>query len=283
MQPTTRLTASLAELKNPSYTGPNRCVPCTLLNVVIAAALSLLLAAAAVAALSTEAGVLLGVVAFAGAVATIYFRGYLIPGTPTFTKRYFPDRLLALFDKAPEPTAWEEVDPREVLLAVGVVVDDPEIGDLTLDPAFADAWERAAATHWTDESTLRRSLGRLAGADPNDLDFEERPHSFAALADGSHLANWPSRAACVADAAGAGLLPDWDPDWEERSLPLQADVLGVLRLFLERCPACEGSVALSQDVVESCCRSRDVVAATCRDCDARLFEMDVDPAMLAGE
>ncbi len=282
MQPTTRLSASISELKNPSYTGANRCVPCTALNVVIAALLSLLLAAT-VAGFGQGGGVLLGLATFAGAVTVIYFRGYLVPGTPTLTKRYFPGWLLALFDKAPERTPWEEVDPREVLLAIDVVVDDPEIGDLTLDPTFADAWERAIESHWADESTLRRSLGRLSGADPDDLNLEEHSHSFVAWAGGDHLANWPSRAACVADAAGAGLLPGWDPDWEDRPLPVQADLLGVLRLFLEQCPACEGSVALSQDVVESCCRSRDVVAATCLDCDTRLFEMDVDPAMLAEE
>ncbi len=278
----TRLRASVSSLKNPTYTGENRCVPCTILNVIIAAVLSIAIVAT-VTASDAPLAVGVGIATFVVAIALIYFRGYLIPGTPAITRQYFPDRLLALFDKSPRHGGWEDADPRDVLLELGVVVDDPIADDLTLEPAFVSEWERASERHWTDEPTLRASLAHLAGTDPDRLEFEDRPHSFAALIDGEHLANWPSRAACVADAAAATTLPEWDLAWDRRPLALRADVLGVLRLFLERCPACDGTVSLSQEVVESCCRSRDVVAATCRDCDARLFEMDIDPTLFTEE
>ncbi len=219
-----------------------------------------------------------GVATFAAAAALIYFRGYLIPGTPTFTKRYLPEGVLAAFDKAPNGPIGE-IDPRELLFAFGVVVDDPTMDDLVLDPAFVDAWNRSIEIHRTEESELRRSLARLSGVERSDLEFRDGPHVFAAETSDGHLANWPSRAACVADAAGAVVLPQWDPDWDRRPVAVRADLLAVLRLFLERCPTCDGDVMLSQDVVESCCRRRDVAAATCRDCDARLFEMDIDLAM----
>ncbi|MWV41691.1 hypothetical protein GRS80_18640 [Natrialba sp. INN-245] len=265
-------------MKNPTYTGENRCVPCTLLNVVLAAVLSTAVVAVLVG-IDTSVAIPAGVATFVVAIALIYFRGYLIPGTPTVTKRYLPEGVLAAFDKTPEPTGWVETDPRELLFTLGVVVDDPTMDDLVLDPAFVDAWNRSIAIHRTDESELRRSLARLSGVESTDLEFRDGPHVFAVETSDAHLANWPSRAACIADAAGAVVLPEWDPDWDRRPVAVRADLLGVLRLFLERCPTCDGHVSLSQDVVESCCRRRDVAAATCGDCDVRLFEMDIDPAM----
>jgi hypothetical protein len=59
---------------------------------------------------------LVGVPVLAGSLALVYLRGYLVPGTPAFTKRYFPDWLLAWFDKTPER--------REGTVDVGVDTDD---------------------------------------------------------------------------------------------------------------------------------------------------------------
>ncbi|MFC4249264.1 hypothetical protein ACFOZ7_20420 [Natribaculum luteum] len=278
----TQLHAALEAMKHPSYTGENRCRPCTILNLVIAAVLAIAVASA-VAEIDGALAVGAGVATFAGAVTIVYFRGYLIPGTPTITKRYVPDRFLALFDETPTRIDRERRDPAESLLEVGVVVDDPDADDLVLDRAFAGTWERSIEAHWTDETEIRESLGQFAKVDSTRLELDERPQAVVAWADDAQLANWPSRAACVADAAAAAELPAWDPNWEHYPLALRWELLGMLRLFIEHCPACGGTVALSQDVVESCCRRRDVVAATCVECDARLFEMDVDPTELEDE
>ncbi|CDK39939.1 hypothetical protein [Halorubrum sp. AJ67] len=87
-------------IREPEYTGENRCVPCTVLNVVLAAALT---AAAAVFGPVVAAAVLVA------SLGSIYYRGYLVPGTPELTKRYLPDRVLRLFGKAPEGPrdGWE--------------------------------------------------------------------------------------------------------------------------------------------------------------------------------
>ncbi len=277
-----RVLASLSALKNPTYTGEHRCTLCTLLNLAIAATTA---AVIVVIAMAIEAPFALGtgVAVLVGAIAVIYFRGYLIPGTPSLTKRYFPARVLTLFDKAPARAEWVDGDPQSILLEIGVVVDDPLADDLALEPTFADEWRRSIDVHGADDVMVKQRLGWLADVDPTTLELEARPYSFVVRSDGVHLANWPSRAACVADAAAAMAFSECDPDWDRRPLSLRTDLLGVLRLFLERCPACDGSVALSQDVVESCCRTRNVVAATCLECDARLFEVDVDPDVLATE
>jgi len=117
---------SITRYQNPEYTGANRCLPCTITNVTVAAVGALALGLVAPP---------LGAPSFLGALLTIYLRGYLVPGTPTFTRRCFPDWLLAVFDK-PDP-APRSVDVEETLGAAGVLEDGDD--DLILAPAFAAA------------------------------------------------------------------------------------------------------------------------------------------------
>lgn len=84
----------LEEFGRPEYTGENRCVPCTVVNLVIAAAVAVVLG---------RRNRALGLFAFGASVVVIALRGYLVPGTPTLTKRYLPPRLLRWFGKEPEP------------------------------------------------------------------------------------------------------------------------------------------------------------------------------------
>ena len=86
--------SALEEIRQPEYTGENRCVPCTIANFAITAVF-----AAAVALVSVPLS--LGFVV--AALGSIWLRGYLVPKTPELTKRYFPEWLLAKFDKEPMP------------------------------------------------------------------------------------------------------------------------------------------------------------------------------------
>lgn len=79
-------------LRQPEYTGENRCKPCTLLNLTIAVILS------SVIARKSKLG---GALAIGVSIAHIYLRGYLVPGTPTVTKRYLPPAVLRWFGKKP--------------------------------------------------------------------------------------------------------------------------------------------------------------------------------------
>ena len=82
----------LRTVRQPEYTGENRCLPCTVVNVLIAAVVGV-----AVSKRSKPAGA--GTVA--GSLALIYLRGYLVPGTPALTKRYLPPTALRWFGKEP--------------------------------------------------------------------------------------------------------------------------------------------------------------------------------------
>ncbi len=84
----------LDDLKQPEYTGENRCLPCTVVNLAIAAVVGWLVA---------RRNRVAGVLAVGISVALIYLRGYLVPGTPTLTKRYLPASVLRAFGKEPKP------------------------------------------------------------------------------------------------------------------------------------------------------------------------------------
>jgi len=264
--------------QNPAYTGPNRCVPCTITNVAIAAVGSLALAVVALP---------LGVVAFGVALLTIYLQGYLVPGTPTFTRRYFPDWLLAVFDKAaPAPSS---VDVEETLVAAGVL--DDGVDDLHLAPRFATAWaERMAAVDADraegDAEADRLDaveLAALTNLDPDLLDVQRYGDAVVATLDGERIGRWESRAAFVADVAAAHELDDWVPRWRSIPLAARSELLGALRLFLDRCPTCDATLTLDHEVVRSCCRDRDVIALSCSGCGSRLLEADFDVSALDRE
>lgn len=254
-------------LRRPEYTGPNRCYPCTIANAVLAAALAALLSVASVPA---------ALLFVAVAVAAIYFRGYLIPGTPTLTERYLPDRVLAWFEKRPRevppvPTEAFEVEP--ILRAAAVVVDDRDGDDLVLDPEFEAEWRSRTAALMAAEERDAAELGAFLGADEG-VTLTRTDDAYVARLDGRWLGAWESRPAFVADVAAAAALETRYEGWADLPTGRQSEVLGGLRLFLDRCPACGGAVELGTDVVRSCCRSHDVVAVTCRSCGARLFEAD---------
>ena len=264
--------------QNPAYTGPNRCVPCTITNVAIAAVGSLALAVVALP---------LGVVAFGVALLTIYLQGYLVPGTPTFTRRYFPDWLLAVFDKAESsPT---DVDVEETLVAAGVL--DDGVDDLHLAPRFATAWAERMAAVDADRAEGDAEADRLdavelaamTNLDPDLLDVQRYGDAVVATLDGERIGRWESRAAFVADVAAAHELDDWVPRWRSIPLAARSELLGALRLFLDRCPTCDATLTLDHEVVRSCCRDRDVIALSCSGCGSRLLEADFDVGALDRE
>jgi hypothetical protein len=286
----------LARLRQPEYTGENRCIPCTATNVAIAAVLSV-----GVGVLFPPAGVAV----FVGSLVAIWLRGYLVPGTPELTKRYFPDWLLAYFDKGPQAASASgfdaeavertddgqraddeaddtasttdegqrrDVDPESLLLEAGVVEPCERADDLCLTEAFETAWTKRMAT-LREAGADREALADQLGVDADDLRFEEHEAGFEAFEDDRRLGQWESRAALLADLAAAAELPAYVDDWDRLAVGAKARVLGGLRVFLETCPTCGGEVTAGTEIVESCCRSHEVVAVGCSACDARLLEV----------
>lgn len=269
-------------LKDPQYTGENRCLPCTVLNLAVAAA-----AAAAIGAVlggTSSLGLLVAIGAFTSATSVIYLRGYLVPGTPTLTRQYLPERALSWFGKE-MPAANESegdgsdattLDPDALFRRIGIVEEASDTDDLALDPTFEAEWIDAVDEFAGTTDELREQVATAAGLDPEGLELERHPGSFDAYYGDTLVARWESKAACQADVAAQAIMPLFDSEWGHRPYGARSELLGALRLFLEVCPTCRGRVSLSHEVVTSCCSSRDVVAATCEGCKARVFEVGID-------
>ena len=284
-------------LRQPEYTGENRCLPCTGVNLVIAAVLTVAVGAGAVAAGATgPQAFAAGVAVFACAAGAVYLRGYLVPGTPWLTETYFPDWVLRWFDKdtttttvgppgtadatgesaetadATGPGPGEE-DVEATLQRLGAIEECVDSADLCLTGGFRSAWRERMADARAREMP-RADLAGLLNADPDEVSVGDRGDAFEARIDGMLAGQWESRAALLADVTAAAALRERVADWESVPVADRGQLLEGLRIFLDRCPACDGPVALGEDVVESCCRSVDVVTVTCEDCGARLFEVE---------
>jgi len=255
-------------LRRPEYTGDNRCLPCTVLNLAIVA---------------VAAGLLGGVVApVAGVVAggvglgLVYVRGYVLPGTPALTERYLPTTALAYFDHAgPErrpgsATTDTDLDPESALVRARALRVCADRDDLCLDPSFRAEWRSEMVVSGQNPDAAADRLRPPEFNDPLHVEFREE--GAVARTGGVTVAQWPSQEAFVADAAGAAVLEDTDPAWHERGFVERTQLLAGLRLWLGRCSGCDGRVELGEETVESCCRSVPVVAASCSACGARIFE-----------
>lgn len=249
---------ALDRFRRPEYTGENRCTPCTVVNLVIAA-----LASVVFGGVAAPLGVAVAVIS----LLSIYLRGYLVPGTPTLTKRYLPDRVLRWFDKPPTTNLDTDLDVETQLLAVGAV--EPVDDDLRITTEFEAAWRR-------EIERVRGDVARRAGAllDLDDPEIDEGT-SVCQVSDGDRIvARWPSTAALIADIAAVPLLRDRTANWDDLAQIEQGQLLAGLRLFVETCPDCGGPLAFSEEQVQSCCRTRDVVSYDCESCDARVMEVE---------
>ncbi|MDJ1430854.1 hypothetical protein [Halostagnicola sp. A-GB9-2] len=152
-------------LHQPEHTGENRCEPCTILNLIIAAILSSLIAR------KSKLG---GLIAIGCSIGVIYLRGYLIPGTPTLTKRYLPPEILRWFGKDPEP-----------VVASGLGSLEAESDSERTVPVRADD---DGATSPKASSTSNATEGESPADSTEDADgdqSESAPGSESAQADNS--------------------------------------------------------------------------------------------------
>ena len=269
----------LNRLRQPAYTGDNRCLPCTIVNSIIAVGL-----AASIAFLWFPAGIF-ALVLFA---ATIYFRGYLVPGTPELTKRYFPVWLLRIFGKEPfdgvettdggirdasTPKDGPDRDEAEQLLrSAGIVTDCPDEDDLCLTDEFQKVWWRRIRLFRDDEGRAAAHLAQVLDIDPEQLTLVNGEGSFSVEFDGDPIGRWSSDATFYADLAAEPTLAEWLPEWEELDDQTRTELLAGMRAFLQACPACEAELTQVENVRQSCCAGELVsVSVECDSCGARVF------------
>jgi hypothetical protein len=235
------------ELHQPEYTGKNRCIPCTSVNVLIALGIS---------AYAGKKNRITGVLAFLGSISIIYLRGYIVPGTPSLTKQYLPDEVLKHFEHKPPTTqvieADGEINIESVLLTAGVIEPCEDI----------------------DEQDIAVALGY----DEGDFTIAELNGGYNLLSEEELIAQWPSKGALLADFTAEKELSRRYSGWNKLTSQNKGVVLRGLRLFLDVFPTTGAPVEVSEQTVESCCRSSDVIAIRCSKTGQRLLEQPVDSA-----
>lgn len=270
---------TLARFRQPEYTGENRCTPCTVVNVLIALAVTGAIVAGASLAGMPMIGAAAGAGFFVLSLLSIYLRGYLVPGTPELTKQYFPPWLLSLFGKEPvaetQATTESEINPENVLISAGALEECEDRDDLCLTDSFREEWyDEIDAVR--SENAEREELLKLLDIDEGAVQFNEFGPAFEAKINGRRVGQWESEGAYYADLGAARTLARNYEDWDERSLGEKSQLLNGLRLFIDTCPECGGVPEFGSETVESCCSTYEVAAVSCRDCEARLFESKVN-------
>lgn len=255
---------TLAALYRPEYTGERRCWPCTVLNAGLLA-----LACTFVAFVSPAAAVAAGVV---GAVAITY-RGYLVPYTP----RFAPHLVAALPGEFYPPAAPETSDSLSAgsngelvvatLVESGVVIPDGDT--LHLSREFREYWREEMASLRADTETLTETAVAVAPTASESELVDVAGDEWVVLTDHSDSIageRWLSRPVAIAETAAVSALAN--------DLPSECVAAArPLRMFLERCPVCEGVV--EETTAAACCggpgpSGPDEVLA-CPSCETRLF------------
>jgi hypothetical protein len=254
----------LGPFRQPEYTGENRCLPCTAINVVIAAAAAMLVGVVAP---------ILGIGSFLLAMAVIALRGYLVPGTPVITARYLPESVHRVLGHdvpdAPEPA---DVDVETALKDADVVTECDDRDDLCLTDDYREMFRSELGALGSDY-TRRDRLAESLSVDPEEICLEEVDDSLTVRIGDSPIGGWGSTAAFVADLANEMLLSASLHDWGSLSPRDRTRLLAALRSFIEECPDCGGEVRPDEDIVRSCCRDDVIsVTTTCADCGAVVFE-----------
>jgi hypothetical protein len=255
----------VSRFRQPEYTGENRCLPCTVVNIAIAAVF-----ATALVIVSAP----LGLIVFVCALVAIYVRGYLVPGTPELTKQYLPPSVLRLFGKEPITERYtyaienpEDFDVGRVLSEIDVLADSDDEPKLT--PAFRERlYERIEEV-------------REQGTHPEDVaelfDVENvKPQSETSFGLPNGLVRWDSKAALIADIAAGEEFQRRLDGWEDLERSARRDLLTGLRLALDSCPICDISLSIEEHQLDPCCqKSHTVVQSICEDCDVAIVEVTV--------
>lgn len=254
--------------RNPQYTGPNRCWPCTALNVGV-----VLLGGAALTALGDAAVALPAVVV---GLAVIWLRGYLVPGTPRFG-RALPEPVRSWFGTHDPVTERPATD---ALVAAGVLRDD-----LSLDPE-ADTTIRAQASAYVDDRDALEAAV-LTQFDAATVSVNRRlgggERWFVLDDDEQTVQQWEARPVAALDVAGARFLDSRLPDWDQRDDRERSAMLALLRYGVSACPDCGTGFEESDGEDVTCCGGRSLVGARrCGECGYALVDRNDLPRTVNG-
>lgn len=261
------------DLRDPAYTGPNRCWPCTLVNLAVVAVVAVALGAATAPLGVAVATSLATVVAVAG-LALVALRGYVVPGTPRFAPRLVEPLPVPGGHAGDEPVGADSdalavADDPEALLTelieADVVVADGD--DLRLAADVREEWVAAMAT--LREKAADDLAGDLAEAVPFRAEVTALDGWFDVVGEREATL---SRPVAIAEVGAVDVLTDRGIDHDTA-----AAAATPMRTFAEVCPSCGGSV--TETTLRNCCggpggayENPETPVLACEDCETVVAE-----------
>lgn len=259
--------------------------------------------------LAVVAGVIVGMVAqwpLAGVVLSFVLAGtvalvYAAPDTPEFRDgnlRAFSATFRRQGRGRTAASAGSETDSQTAerhLREAGLLVDVTGQASLPHSGDLGDDAEGFPRIEHDFESEWRRRIVSMDGREADDAALASLMHvpeddvevawqseesSLVASVRGERAGNWPSRAAFVADVTAVAEFRSAFPEWWSLSPAMRTRVLSALRLCLDWCPACDGSLTVEKRRAREFDGAATVLASTCDACGADLFEAELDDERL---
>lgn len=275
---------AIKSIQQPLHTGENRCFPCTVINITLAFVTSIVIALILMERTTEVISVVISGCAFVSSVIIVWLRGYIVPGTPTITKRYMPNKLLRLFGKPSKELKPQiggigksiksvQINLQKILMEARAIEPCLDTDDLCLSGYFARQWDDTldAIGEYPDPEIVID----VFGFNFTNINFNEHGGAVSVRSGNRLIGKWPSRTALRIDIAGCQLLSSMVPDWGELTPHERSQIVAGLRIFLEKCPG-GGPVKLQEETVESCCSSHEVVSLICSESGERLLELPAD-------
>lgn len=256
----------ISTLRNPAYTGSQRCVLCTIVNLIV-----LWVTVNVVVVLSLP---LLGVVVLVAGLGVIWLRGYLVPYTPRFAPQLVAaiPGLEGLYHQTDGTGALsaDSTDPEEMIAELadaGILAVEGE--RLFLDPEFESQWhaemDALSALPLSELADEVGTLPQISSARAVEQDGQQ----WIALGGQTALV---AHHVAVAELGAVRALDGTVPDPEMRLAMARP-----LREFLTACPVCETEFEESTSV--SCCgghtnpRTNPRETLVCPKCEQRFVTL----------
>jgi len=299
-KPTTASSLSISDVvnrfleyaKKTEYIGENRCIPCTVLNSVLALGFAVLLGR------RSTVTALVWLLISSGA---IYLRGYLVPRTPEITEQFFPDRVLKQFEHHPPvetevelksgPKSTDDigelatgngrqrrdsVDPESFLRRHEVIEPCDDQDDLCLTSKFKSEWRDTVDEYKTRPLTGAQVASVFGYVENTSYELNELNGGLILQSSADTIGQWPSQGALVADLATTVVLDNRNLGWRSLSREQQTKILRGVRIFVDTFPTTGAPVDVLEETVQSCCRSVDVIAFVCSETGERLYEQPLE-------
>ncbi|QIQ75668.1 hypothetical protein GL213_03470 [Halogeometricum borinquense] len=249
----------LESIKDPEYTGKNRCTPCTLLNISITITISAVL---------WFVGPLIAILFAVLGAARVWQKGYLVPKTPGLTKKYLPTSFLRRFhsgaivsDDSTARSGGTMGSPsasfEDLLTEHDVVEPCSDSADLCLTAEAEQLWRDTLSNTNELSSELLRKLYPIV---EGEYQVSNTGGTVYVTTGDTVIAHWISESAMLADLTGASVLERLLPMWNDIPKDQKGQLLISLRPFVPQCPRSGEAVEVSEKIVESCCSySRELV------------------------